>query len=177
VQIGLKAEPGLVLKTSEAIIAANRSDASRARAWFDKGLACEQPGARNLYYENHSYCWDFEPRISPFFRSYHAAPSEATRTKLLSLFNGRDGIKSCTVTIDAVPAKYHVAGAYLYVLHPSSFRVNPQSIDYPDSKTGSVGHPDMSLSIDLGDGQSITSMSYREYNRQPVVIGGQPCAN
>ena len=76
------------------------------------------------------------------------------------------------MTIDAVLAKYHVAGAYLYVLHPSSFKIDPQSIAYPDSKTGNVGHPRINESIDLGEGQSITSLWYGQYDRQAVVIGG-----
>jgi hypothetical protein len=173
-RIALKAEPGLVLKTTAAAIAANKSDASVAAAWFDQGIVCEQAGAGGVYYENRSYC--SEPRISPFFRSYRVAPSDAARAKLLSLFND-GGIKSCTVTINAVPARYQVANAYLYVLHPNSFKIDPQSIAYPDSKTGDVGHPRISESIDLGDGQSITSLWYGQYNRQPVVVGGQTCGN
>lgn len=181
---------GPSLEAADALIAGNLNRASSARAWFNKGLACQQAGEGHfLGYNGRYYCQ--ESRLHPFLVSWKLEATAARKNKLVELF--ADGsLPSCS--IDGGRSKIHFDYAddeddfryaprqMIYVYHSSARPFDADSMHWTASlydaasnaRTLATQSPTLVASHDLGDATITVLMSPAQI-QWPVSVGTEKC--
>ncbi len=181
---------GPSLEASNALIAKTTSPALLASAWFNEGLACDQPGMRALTYNGKFYC--VGDIIRPFLQSWKLSHSEARASKLQQFFK-EDRPTTCNISQgDSSTDRYHFEFTNepgvgkngqvqrIYVFHPSVQHIDPTTIHWTIRLVDS-GKPTLTTVVpqlveryDLGQ-FSITLLESEFWAQGSVTIGDQAC--
>jgi hypothetical protein len=166
---------GASVEAADALIAANLGVPATARAWFNKGLACESRPAPPPYfieYNGQYYCQ--HSRLHPFLVSWNLEPTKARKNKLVELFE--KGLSTCAVdgrskiyfaiADDEDDGKFGQS-QMIYVYHSNGTKFDPESLPWSEP-------PTLQASYDLGDA-TITVLTSREHARWPVTVGTETC--
>jgi tetratricopeptide (TPR) repeat protein len=109
-----------------------------AASWFNKGLICEQPQAKDVYGIDSAHC---EPdKVDPFVKSWKTQPSPARANKLRATI--RKGVASCSVAKSGRDYRVALVNRFqpfrVYVLHRSSDTIDGSQIRWPISDSQGV---------------------------------------
>ncbi|MEO5338741.1 MAG: ankyrin repeat domain-containing protein [Magnetospirillum sp. WYHS-4] len=155
---------GESLEASRHLIESQVDDKTRANAWFNQGLACEEykakGGGRFLAFNGDNYCT--YGLLHPYLKAYEAGPTAARGNKLKALFDNRV-VPYCEVRAGSGTIKINFQNGAdpesrkhrqlqtLYVLHGRTEEVSGENfawdVNFYGGETSSIILDDKVLSV------------------------------
>lgn len=182
---------GESLSASRKLLESQADDKTKANAWFNQGLACENYRAKNQYgflnFNGNMYCT--YGTLHPFVKAYTSAPTDGRKNKMKKLF-GEHLVPYCEISTGGKNIKISFqAGTNpdsakrgqlqtLYVLHGKSENVTGADLAW-DTKFygGETRHivPARTVSIELDDKVMSVFETSESFVQFPYKVFGAIC--
>jgi hypothetical protein len=164
---------GASLQAADTVIKGNFGASAMARAWFNKGLACEgwsrsRPFVRE--YNGQYYCQ--HTRVHPFLVSWNLEPTTARKNKLVELFAAGCSVDKGRTRILFVNGDDYDDGVVSYRYRQMVYIYDTERRTFdPKSLRSGAFSPTLLATHDLGDA-TISVLSSQAPVQWPVIVGG-----
>lgn len=180
-------EPGAAIEAARRLIFTSKTPSVLATAWFNIGLACEQPRPYPLIYNGEYHC--LGGHVRPFFRAWRIQPTRERTHKLRQLLES-EGQHTCKVARPGGGTEYfrfstdrdfdesrYKQVPRIYALHAAGDRIPATAIEwivirFLEGRT--VVNPEVKEELPLGWTDAVTVFE-SPYSGGKLTIYGQTC--
>jgi len=159
------------------------SNADKANAWFNQGLACEKSG-EEASYNGRDYCR--YGLLYPYLKSLSYAENESRKRKVIDLFQS-GSLERCDLVYKNRPVKITETFDFdpdsgksnvlqtIYVLHETTTKIAPDDLSWTPADENVLVVPTLSKSYLLGDLTLSVFKADKPHRRVPFRVGDSSC--